>query len=75
MLFADRFTGFSPLDRKEVGLQFVFPQRSCSRRRCRRLWRFYRLAGEVTGRRFAVLRSAGWPQVLDQPMRVLISTI
>ena len=27
VLFADRFTGFSPLDRKEVGLQFVFPQR------------------------------------------------
>ena len=26
-LFAERFTGFSPLDRKEVGLQFVFPQR------------------------------------------------
>jgi DNA-binding transcriptional LysR family regulator len=40
VLFAERFTGFSPLDRKEVGLQFVFPQRSCSRRRCRRLWRF-----------------------------------
>lgn len=27
VLFAERFTGFSPLDRKEVGLQFVFPQR------------------------------------------------
>lgn len=27
VLFADRFTGFSRLDRKEVGLQFVFPQR------------------------------------------------
>lgn len=27
VLFAKRFTGFSPLDRKEVGLQFVFPQR------------------------------------------------
>ena len=26
VLFAERFTGFSPLDRKEVGLQFVFPQ-------------------------------------------------
>ena len=26
-LVAERFTGFSPLDRKEVGLQFVFPQR------------------------------------------------
>lgn len=25
VLFAERFTGFSPLDRKEVGLQFVFP--------------------------------------------------
>ncbi len=28
VLFAERFTGFSPLDRKEVGLQFVFPQRT-----------------------------------------------
>lgn len=27
VLFAEHFTGFSPLDRKEVGLQFVFPQR------------------------------------------------
>ncbi|HCI9590613.1 TPA: LysR family transcriptional regulator [Klebsiella variicola] len=27
VLFAERFTGFSPFDRKEVGLQFVFPQR------------------------------------------------
>ncbi|MDD9256741.1 LysR family transcriptional regulator [Klebsiella variicola] len=27
VLFAERLTGFSPLDRKEVGLQFVFPQR------------------------------------------------
>ncbi|WP_177335590.1 LysR family transcriptional regulator [Klebsiella quasipneumoniae] len=27
VLFADRFTGFSRLDRKEVGLQFVFTQR------------------------------------------------
>lgn len=27
VLFAERFIGFSPLDRKEVGLQFVFPQR------------------------------------------------
>lgn len=27
VLFAERFTGFSTLDRKEVGLQFVFPQR------------------------------------------------
>ncbi|HBS3521296.1 LysR family transcriptional regulator [Klebsiella variicola] len=27
VLFVERFTGFSPLDRKEVGLQFVFPQR------------------------------------------------
>lgn len=27
VLFADRFTGFSRLYRKEVGLQFVFPQR------------------------------------------------
>ncbi|KKY89565.1 LysR family transcriptional regulator [Klebsiella variicola] len=27
VLFTERFTGFSPLDRKEVGLQFVFPQR------------------------------------------------
>ena len=27
VLFAERFTGLSPLDRKEVGLQFVFPQR------------------------------------------------
>ncbi|CTQ01825.1 TPA: LysR family transcriptional regulator [Klebsiella variicola] len=27
VLFAERFTGFSPLDHKEVGLQFVFPQR------------------------------------------------
>lgn len=27
VLFAERFTGFSPLDRKEVGLQFVFPER------------------------------------------------
>ena len=27
VLFAERFTGFSPLDRKEVGLQFDFPQR------------------------------------------------
>lgn len=27
VLFAERFTGFSPLDRKKVGLQFVFPQR------------------------------------------------
>ena len=48
VLFADRFTGFQPgLDRKEVGLQFVFPSESCSPRRCRRLWRFYRLAGRV----------------------------
>ncbi|HDU4270029.1 TPA: LysR family transcriptional regulator [Klebsiella variicola] len=27
VLFAERFTGLSPLGRKEVGLQFVFPQR------------------------------------------------
>ncbi len=37
VLFAERFTGFSPLDRKEVGLQFVFPQRKLQPPRCRRL--------------------------------------
>ncbi len=47
VLFADRFTGFSRLDRKEVGLQFVFPQRKLQPLRYRRLWRFYRLAGRV----------------------------
>lgn len=37
VLFAERFTGFSPLDRKEVGLQFVFPQRKLQPPQVRRL--------------------------------------
>lgn len=41
VLFADSFTGFSRYDRKDVGLQFVYPQRSCSRFRSRRLASFF----------------------------------
>jgi DNA-binding transcriptional LysR family regulator len=41
VLFADSFTGFSRYDRKDVGLQLVYPSANCSRFRSRRLASFF----------------------------------